>query len=128
MKNRAKCKLCKEVIESHFLEDMVECKCGEISVSGGELKNWCAAKNWENFLRIDDDGKEIVPKIKEKEDDVKPLDIENSKPTRDEMIEMLGTMIKSIQELPEQAMTLPVNQYDLLSFMMLTYSILKDEN
>ena len=135
MKNRAKCKLCEEVIESHFLEDNVSCKCGEISISGGELKNWCAAKNWENFLRIDDEGNEIVPKViikplpdslsNQNTGDVKPLYIE--KPTKEEMVEMLDKMIKSIEDLPQQAMTLPVNQYDLLSFMLLISSILKEK-
>lgn len=132
MKNRAKCKLCEEIIESHFLEDNVSCKCGEISISGGELKNWCAAKNWENFLRIDDEGNEVVPKIVIKplsdlldDPDVKPL--YNEKPTKEEMVEMLDKMIKSIEDLPQQAMTLPVNQYDLLSFMLLISSILKEK-
>jgi len=130
MKNIAKCKLCEEIIESLFLEDTVNCKCGEISISGGELKNWCAAKSWDNFLRIDDEGNEIVPKIvtksNENTEDVKPLYTE--KPKREEMIQMLDIMIKGIEDLPQQAMTLPVNQYDLLSFMLLISNILKEKN
>ena len=65
MRNRAKCKLCQSTIESFHPTDLVLCKCGEISVDAGEgLK--CAAKSWENFLRVDDEGNEIIVKVESK--------------------------------------------------------------
>ena len=34
--NKAKCKVCKDIIESKHTHDYVECSCGEISVDGGK--------------------------------------------------------------------------------------------
>ena len=34
--NKAKCRLCGDIIESKHRHDYVECKCGEISVDGGK--------------------------------------------------------------------------------------------
>jgi len=36
IRNRAKCKLCREVIESHNRHDFVQCKCRAIFVDGGK--------------------------------------------------------------------------------------------
>jgi hypothetical protein len=36
IKNAAKCKKCKDVIESTFRHDFVSCKCGAIFVDGGK--------------------------------------------------------------------------------------------
>jgi len=127
MQNRAKCKLCESIIESFHSQDYVMCKCGEIAV-GGDVGDYpCAAKNWDNFLRVDDEGNTIIPKIKNK-DDVKPLYIEPnevSKPTRDDLIKILDDMVKSIEKLPPEAMTTYVNQYDLMSFLMILSAIFK---
>ena len=35
MRNQAKCKKCKQIIESKTRHDFVSCKCGAISVDGG---------------------------------------------------------------------------------------------
>lgn len=50
-KNKAKCKLCKTVIESTFRHDMVGCKCGAIFVDGGN-DYWRAGGQPEHFERI----------------------------------------------------------------------------
>lgn len=122
MQNRAKCKLCETIIHSFHSTDYVECKCGEICVDGGEAMR-CAAKNWDNFLRVDDKGNNVVVTIK---GEVKPIiDDKTTKPTKKELIGMLDEMIKNIEGLPEQAMITPVNHYDLLSALMLVASILK---
>lgn len=63
MRNRAKCRVCGEVIEALqgvLKADAVRCRCGEIGVfwsSDGEYCSW--ARSYSNFLRIDDEGKEI---------------------------------------------------------------------
>lgn len=121
MKNRAKCKLCDSVIESFHKYDYVTCKCNEISVSGGNDLMECGARNWDNFVRIDDAGKEISIKVVDyKDNNAIPLpDMQRVKPTKQELIEMLHTMAKSIEDLPSQAMSAPITHYDLLSLLLL---------
>lgn len=120
MKNRAKCKLCSSIIESYFKGDYVSCKCGEISVTDGDALN-CAAKDFNNFLRVDDEGNEIIVTVKPHGESVKPLD----KPTFEQMLEMLEVMGKNIERLPADAMFTPVNHYDLLSLILLLKELLR---
>lgn len=120
MKNRAKCKLCNSVIESFHATDYVLCKCGEISVDGGEALR-CAANDWSNFIRVDDKGNEILVKIM---DDVKQLDID-TKPTKKELLDMLERDIKAIEGLPQHAMLTPITHYDFCSSLMLLLAILR---
>jgi hypothetical protein len=122
MKNIAKCKLCSSIIESFHTTDYVECKCGEISVSGGAALQ-CGSKDWNNFRRIDDMGNEIAVKVTETSD-VKPLDIQ-TKPNRKELLEMLNEMIKSYDRLPDHAMHAPITHYDFVSALLLVSSIFK---
>ena len=63
MRNRAKCKLCGDIIESFHEFDHVICKCDQIAISGGQVKYECAARSFDNFLRIDDEGNQIVPSV-----------------------------------------------------------------
>lgn len=58
MRNRAKCKLCEEVIESLHRNDFVSCKCGEIAIDGGLDYLRSVARDYSNFLRVDDEGSE----------------------------------------------------------------------
>lgn len=122
MKNRAKCKLCGEILESFHRTDFVTCKCGEISIDGGDWYFKCAAKNWDNFLRVDDMGNEIIPEIVQESDNKL---IETSILTRKDKIDMLDAMLKNIENLPSGAMDNPINHYDLYSFMLLVSEILK---
>lgn len=62
---RAKCKLCNDIIESKHRHDYVTCSCGEISVDGGQDYFRARFNNPENFLCVDDEGNEIIPKHKE---------------------------------------------------------------
>ena len=115
MRNRAKCKACESIIESLSINDEVTCKCGQISVSGGELLG-CAAINWGNFLRVDDEGNVIVPVVKEKA----PV-------TKDDLLNALDEMIKRIEEMPSQAMIVAINHYDFVSLLILLSSIFRSE-
>jgi len=121
MKNRAKCKLCASIIESFHNLDYVSCKCSHISVSGGD-KMECSALDWANFLRVDDMGNEIVVKVKD-EEDVKPL--YNEIPTREDKLRMLDEMIKTYENLPQNALNAPITGYDLLSVLLLVSSLLR---
>lgn len=125
MKNRAKCKLCLSVIESYHSTDLVLCKCGEIQVEGGEAMK-CAARNWFNFLRIDDEGNEIVPVIKGSEEAIEEEEHYNVKPTKKELVEMLDQMIESIEKLPDHAKMSGINHYDYCALMMLLAQIFKN--
>ena len=57
IRNRAKCKLCGDEIESTHRHDFVSCSCGEIFVDGG--KDYCrrGAKDFQNFIDL---SKEIA--------------------------------------------------------------------
>ena len=114
MRNRAKCKLCETIIESLRDKDICECRCGEISVMGGD-KMGCSAKNWNNFFRVDDEDNIIVPTIKEK----------TPTPTRDDLINVLDEMIKRIEDMPQNAMVVSINHYDFVSLLMLLSSLFK---
>ena len=124
MKNRAKCKLCSDVIESFHDLDFVQCKCGEITVYAGNSLR-CSANNWNNFLRVDDQGSEIVVTIKEMSSDVKPLDMPPSKPDKKELLGMLNDMIKNIENLPQHAALAPITHYDFASLILLISEIFK---
>ena len=90
----------------------------------------CAAIDWGNFLRVDDQGNEIIIAVKSSDqiDNVKPLyinDIPEEKPSKDRMLELLDDLIKSYESLPPNAMNTPVSHYDLLSALILLSSILR---
>ena len=116
MRNRAKCKACESIIESMNHNDEVLCKCGQISVSGGD-KLGCSALNWENFLRVDDNGNTIVPTIQEK-----------PQITKKDLLNALDDMIKRIEDMPQQAMIVAINHYDFVSMLILFSSIFRAED
>jgi len=124
MKNRAKCKLCNDIIESFHDQDYVECTCGEIAVSAGN-KMQCGSRDWSNFIRVDDLGNEIVVTIKEMSSDVKPLDIPLNKPDKKELLGMLSDMINNIENLPQHAALAPITHYDFASALLLISELFK---
>lgn len=131
MKNRAKCKKCESIIESFHRHDYVTCACGEISVDGGQDYYRCRATDWNNFLRVDDEGNVIVPVIKDKitEQEKEESPVCAPKPTKEELMSLLDEQIKSYEKMPSNAVNSSVTHYDLLGFMYLMQSILshKDE-
>lgn len=120
MRNRAKCKLCQSIIESFHSTDYVECKCGHIAVDGGEAMR-CAAIDFNNFLRIDDEGNEIIVK----ENALANFSSRSSKPTKQELFDELDQMIKSYERLPQHAMHAPVTHADLCSALLLVSAVLR---
>ncbi len=143
MKNRAKCKLCSSIIESFHTTDYVSCKCDEISVSGGD-KMECSAKNWDNFMRVDDLGNEIIVKVKKdlneiiqnptnktskQDNESSGDDTDNPKHlyTKQELLNMLSEMIKNIENLPQHAMISPINHYDFSSLLILLLALFKED-
>lgn len=129
MKNRAKCKVCLSVIESFHIYDYVTCKCGQISISGGNDKLECSAKDWANFLRIDDEGHEIIVKVKDSKESKESTNSDENPPkmTKKEMLEMLEASVKNIENLPKGAMIQPITHYDMYNFMVLVLAIFKQK-
>lgn len=127
MRNRAKCKLCSDIIESFHRHDFVHCSCGEISVDGGNDYFRCGAKNWKNFLRLDDNDNEIVVTFidesnkdkQEEEEVIKPL-------TKSEKIDGLDEMVKMYENLPPNALYSSVTASELAAVLKLLVSILRD--
>lgn len=120
MRNRAKCKLCQSILESLAYNDYVTCSCGEIAINGGSKEYICFARDFKNFLRVDDEDIEIEVSVKEKDPDLIEL-----KPDRTQMLNMLDEMIKSYDNLPQHAMITPINHYDFCSALVLLASIFK---
>lgn len=123
MRNRAKCKLCNDIIESKERFDYVACSCGEISLVGGEESFGCGAKNWDNFLRVDDDGNEFKPQVIEKGDVIEAAKeaVADEPPTIRGHVEAL---VKTLNELPPGAMTTPITHYDFHSILLIVLRII----
>jgi hypothetical protein len=125
MRNRAKCRLCGDVIESLHLHDYVPCKCDEIAVDGGSQYWRVFAKSWDNFIRLDDEGNEVIPQIEDKVETPKPA-IEEPKPlSREDKLVMLEAFAQSIERLPEHALMSPVSHADLYQAILLITSIFR---
>lgn len=122
MKNKAKCKLCSDIIESKFKNDFVKCSCGQIWIDGGEEYYRSGAEDYRNFLRIDEEGNEIevtfIDQVTSKDDLKEDAPINNS-------ISALEDMILRYESLPDEEMRKPVSQYDLYSFLLLFREMLK---
>ena len=125
MKNRAKCKLCSSIIESHFTGDVVTCKCGEITVYDGAAMR-CEFNNVGNFLRVDDIGNEIVVRYKEKDaegngNEERQKPIENT--SKGELINNLEEFAKAVKDMPMHYVT----SSDLADCILAVANILKRE-
>jgi hypothetical protein len=62
--NRAKCRLCQDVIVSKSRYDFVSCKCGEIFVDGGNDYWRRGAKNFNNLLTYNGKTRKWVAQYK----------------------------------------------------------------
>ena len=63
--NKARCKLCGDIIESTHRHDFRSCKCGEIYVDGGRACLRRLARNFDNleeFSEYDESEEESSPK------------------------------------------------------------------
>ncbi len=125
MRNRAKCRLCNEIIESFHRGDYVSCKCDEIAVSGGNEKLEVFAKNWANFMRVDDEGNEIIIAVEEKKDEAnKDLPVAPTL-TKDDYIKMLEEFCQNIDDLPQDAKFSSVTHVDLVSVLRILVDIFR---
>lgn len=125
MKNRAKCKLCGDIIESYHSTDFVPCKCGHISVDGGSAMK-CAAIDWNNFLRVDDKGNEIQVIIKD-ENKVKSEDEFVHRPSKSELIKELDYLREFIDMMPEYSRHTAITHSDFSAFLTILSAILRSD-
>lgn len=118
MKNRAKCKLCKDIIESVLYHDYVTCKCGEISINGGSGEEYirCRAKDRKNLIKLDDECNEIVPVIAEGV---------SSETSKQDALAHLDAMIQCIEKLPPQSLYAPINHADFASLLRLLTEVFR---
>jgi hypothetical protein len=127
MRNRAKCKLCNIIIESFHSTDYVLCKCGEIAVDGGDAMR-CYAHSFDHFLRVDDDGNEIVVIVKPTiENSTADIKTESSKSpiVKQDLLKELDELVNNIERLPQHAMMQPITHADFCSLLMLLSAILR---
>jgi len=133
MRNRAKCKLCNEILESFHEFDYVTCKCEEIAITGGNVKYQASAKDWKNFIRIDDMNKEILITVIDDDrcedickevTDVNPLYIEPLN-NKKQLVDGIQAMIDSYKNLPETALYQPITHQDFLSLLLVLDEFLR---
>lgn len=72
----------------------------------------CSAKNWSNFLRVDDQGNEIIPKIL---DNCK----QNAINEPEKLSSLVDHLISDVERMPDHAKISPITHYDYLSLLML---------
>ena len=58
--NKARCKLCNDIIESTHRHDFVRCKCGEIFVDGGLEYLRRGANSFDNFIGLSETVEEEI--------------------------------------------------------------------
>jgi hypothetical protein len=93
---------------------------------GAAMRMQC--NNIENFLRVDDNGNEIVVHYVDqhegKSDDYSPDEPPKSF-TYNECVEMLENRVKYYGELPEHVLQSPIDHCDLVNFMLDVLNIFK---
>ena len=125
MRNRAKCKLCKSELESLTRYDVVSCACGEIDIWGGADELRSRAREYGNFLRLDDEGKEVEVKVINNSKDVEevPVTEEVKKDiTREDKIKLVDAMLDYYERLPQHVLLAAPTQYDLKAI----YTLIRD--
>lgn len=127
MRNRAKCRLCKSEIESVTLSDVVSCACEEITIWGGLQELRSLAKDYKNFLRLDENGNEIEVKVINKSDEKKEVPVEEEKQpelTREQKVDMVDAMLKYYEDLPGHVMLSNPTQYDMKAVFLMIRQVL----
>ena len=125
MKNRAKCKNCQSVLESFHRHDYVTCECGSISIDGGLDYLKCYFDKIENFIRLDDDDKEIAVSFSEEKQEfheeipIVAKEAEQSKMSKKDYIDHLQRLIDTYEAMPDHVLRSAVNHSDLYSVLLL---------
>ena len=138
MRNRAKCKLCNEVLESFHQHDYVSCKCGEIAIDGGQSYFRAFAKDWANFLRVDDEDREIEVRVVDKDEEATNEEIsyrDDSRDTRyndhlesvqNDLFTTISNKIEYMKSLPNHAMNSTATNRDIYDIYCLLSEFFKN--
>jgi hypothetical protein len=126
MRNRAKCKLCNSIIESLHRYDYVKCACGEIAISGGLYELETSAKDYDNFLRVDDMGREISVEYRDPHETI--TETPNPPPlnTPRSLLNELKARLEADEKLPDQAHYMAVTHIDQRVYLTLVYHALDE--
>ncbi len=121
MKNRAKCLICGDIIESFHSTDHVICKCGECEVFDGEAMRY-AANDFKNFARVDDEGNEITVNYMTVDEGQQLLP--SSQPPYEvrivpskKSLDYVQGIIESFKRVPEHALQQPITHSDMISVL-----------
>ena len=134
--NRAECRLCGNQVESMSLHDYAECACGEIAVAGGPDKLLTYARDYNNFFRLDENGKRITvdyqgDKGKPEEMEVTGekkttfLPIDEPALTKSNVLEEFSRFIEDFERFPTSAQYGFASHYDLYRLALLVQAFLK---
>lgn len=131
--NKAKCRLCGDTIESFHRHDYVRCTCGEIAVDGGTDYMRALAGNWDNFIRIDAEGREVKITLKNEEASTEQPETQTEPqpdqaltlPQKENALILIQEMIKSYEGLPQHAMHSMATNADVLSVLYLVRALFK---
>jgi len=127
MVHRAKCRLCSSIIQSKHMHDLVICSCGEISVDGGfDYFHASVKSDTSNLLIVDDEGNEIIP-TRAKEETIVESSSETTKPSKNELLDMLDAMRKNIEEMPPAALYSPITHADFCALLILLSELFRSD-
>ena len=126
MRNRAKCKLCNSIIESLHRYDYVKCACGEIAISGGLYELETSAKDYANFLRVDDAGREIPVEYKDPHEATTQIPEPPPLNTPRSLLNELKLRLDADENLPDQAHYKAVTNIDQRVYLTLVYHALDE--
>lgn len=130
--NRAKCAICSDIVESFFSYNEAVCGCGEVHVIGGDMQAFKPSSgNWSNILYVDDVGNRICTDEKNNDHEVEQDSSEKvgektvSCIDKQELIDLLETTMKSIQQLPKHVQDSFVTTAHFVDCILLIVNILK---
>jgi len=129
MRNRAKCKLCSDIIESKYAGHVDTCKCGSISVFNGAGMDMVPFAS-PHFLRVDDVGNEVVVSYKEKRaegEGYEEANNPNEPRSRTDLIKDFENAIEYIDKAPNHEQLSFVTNAALCHYLKALVNILKRE-
>ena len=135
MRNRAKCNLCKSLVEIKNRAEEVSCPCGEITIDRISGVFHAVIKNDKsNLIMLDEEGNEIVPKEAKPESAFPGIDepIANQSNQmithkKEDLIDMLDDLRMNIERLPNEAKFAPITNYDLSLVLTTLVSIFRSD-
>lgn len=120
---KGKCGICQSRIETFKKGDSVECICGEIGIDCRENQALISAREWKNFIRLDDMNQPMgAPQVKSSSEAEEP-----KRPGKEQLLDMLSMMIKNLEELPPKGLGSAVTHYDLLSSLLLIDALFRSD-